>query len=325
MHLAKDGEAHRQLLSRELPAINTYQVELLRGTWRRLALLVLIAIAPYTADAALAHAHVRFAAVNQRRNIPPSCSARADAERTRLNAIFKACGEGRSIQKEELAEIRAVGGKRSDRYGEITPKGLTTLGTSMGLVESDVFADLGSGLGRACSQAVGEFNVRTAVGVELSATRHALAVQARDALSDRGESATAERVQLVCGDCADKRVWASEASGASSGDLEGGGALAETTAVWMCSELFNNDLMARLARRITSSGKVRTVATLRRFPDGLDGYRRRATPVRAEMSWTAALSNPEAFGAEDVYDGAPVHIYDRCEVPEDGAAAGAEM
>ena len=30
-----------------------------------------------------------------------------------------------------------------------------------------------------------------------------------------------------------------------------------------------------------------------------------------EMSWTAAMSNPEAFGINDDTGGAPVHIYAR--------------
>ena len=39
-----------------------------------------------------------------------------------------------------------------------------------------------------------------------------------------------------------------------------------------------------------------------------------------EMSWTAAMSNPEAFGINDDTGGAPVHIYARAAVLSGQAA-----
>ena len=105
-----------------------------------------------------------------------SCSSAA-AETARLNAIFSACAQGRSIAKDEELAIRAIGGNLAARYGEITPRGFRTLAARLEIGERDIFADLGSGVGKACHQAVQEYNVRAACGVELSKTRHDRAVE----------------------------------------------------------------------------------------------------------------------------------------------------
>ena len=51
----------------------------------------------------------------------PSSDAGSDAGAGR-------CGKGRAITREETEELRSVGGRRADRYGEITPKGFAALG-----------------------------------------------------------------------------------------------------------------------------------------------------------------------------------------------------
>ena len=104
---------------------------------------------------------------------------------------------------------------------------------------------------------------------------------------------------LAQGDCAARGAWAS------------GGALHGASVVWLCSELFNDELMSRLARRLVACESVRAVATLRSFKGELKGFRRDARAEMCEMSWTAAMSNPEAFGINDDTGGAPVHIYVR--------------
>lgn len=226
-----------------------------------------------------------------------ACCPRAGAEeeKARLNSIFSACSRGRSITREETDAIREVGGRRADRYGEITQRGFTTLASRLRLGPSDVFADCGSGTGACVLQSVEEFDVARAVGVEFARSRHAVAVDDLALLPEP----LSRRVTLSCGDAAAEHEWAP------------GGALHEVSVVWMCSELFNDELMQRLASRITASGSVRACATLRKFPDGLDGFRRHVLPERCEMSWTAALTNPEALGIHDEQGGAPVHIYVR--------------
>jgi len=59
--------------------------------------------------------------------------------------------------------------------------------------------------------------------------------------------------------------------------------------------------MDRLAGKLTSSApRLRVVATLRKFPQGLKGFELVQT-VRAEMSWTLVHGRGEC-----------VHLYSRC-------------
>ena len=113
---------------------------------------------------------------------PALASAARDAESRRKMAIFDACahtlcrtrlttrcchrlltecalhqrrcGKGRAITREETEELRSVGGRRADRYGEITPKGFEALGRRLRLGPRDTFADCGSGVGMALTQAI---------------------------------------------------------------------------------------------------------------------------------------------------------------------------
>eukprot|EP00966_Prymnesium_polylepis_P282679 6531818-Prymnesium_polylepis.1 len=71
--------------------------------------------------------------------------------------------------------------------------------------------------------------------------------------------------------------------------------------------------MGRLGSRLSTS-RARVVATLRRFPGGLDGYTVERRAVKAhEMSWTAAQDWPGIDrSVGDIYDqptGHPVYIY----------------
>ena len=227
-------------------------------------------------------------------------------ERTRLNAIFAACAEGRPLSADDEAAIRKAGGPQSARYGEITPLGFAALAERLGLCEADVFADLGSGVGRACLQAVLEYRVRAACGVELSRTRHESAVrQQEEAAKQRGHEADGyARVHLACADCCDPTLWSP------------GGVLHEVSVIWICSELFDDGLMARIGHRLEAARSVRLVATLRRFPGGdLTGFRLQERPEVCEMSWTAALSNPNTIGSRSASQaggpGARVYIYER--------------
>lgn len=218
-----------------------------------------------------------------------------EKESARLSAIFSAAAEGRvSDPGDTLAEMRAIGGHRCDRYGEITPRGFTSLGNRLRLGPADVFADLGSGIGKAVVQSVAQFGAQSAVGVELSPARHSRALAALEAVPVD----VASRVRLHCGDCAAQSTWE-------------GGPLSDASVVWMCSALFSDALMDRIAHRLTAS-RVRTVATLRRFPHGVVGYREDARCEPCEMSWTASQESPDATRwkwGED--DGAPVYVYER--------------
>ena len=96
-----------------------------------------------------------------------------------LAAIRRAARDGECLSELEELHIIRVGGEHAATYGEITPAGFTTLAQRLRLAADDEFTDLGSGLGRCVVQAAVASGVRRATGVEIAASRHALATKAR--------------------------------------------------------------------------------------------------------------------------------------------------
>ena len=227
---------------------------------------------------------------------------------SRLKAIQRAARDGATTTASEEAMIERVGGEHAATYGEITPLGMTTLGKRMGLGADDVFADLGSGLGRAVVQAVAEFNVKRSVGVELAGSRHRRAMMQLYDLDD----GIASRVRFVLGDCADSELWGR------------GGCLEDVTALYISSLLFAPPLMQRLADRLaTAPACLRMVASLKPFPDaallgggGDDGAAIRwvkQPPEDCETSWTAGMLVADAQGGMSPHPGSAIHVYVRAE------------
>ena len=68
--------------------------------------------------------------------------------------VRSAAAEGAFVSSAESAAIAAVGGRSAATYGEITRDGFAALAHDprISLCADDVFADLGSGLGRPCSK-----------------------------------------------------------------------------------------------------------------------------------------------------------------------------
>ena len=187
----------------------------------------------------------------------PSCGSGAASHTTavcrkRRSRILKAAAEELpGLTFEDIATwVREAGGEDLTlTYGEITPAGFRTLAHRLRLGAPDVFADLGSGHGKAVVQAVAEMGVRAGVGVEIAPPRHERAVALRATLP----AAEADRITFVLGDCADTATWTT-------------GPLAEATAVYVASLLFDKPLLERVAARLAAAPQLRTVATPRRFP-----------------------------------------------------------
>lgn len=210
-----------------------------------------------------------------------------------LERVAAAAAEGRITTQEEDDAIEAVGGDRAALYGEITPVGVRSLAARLQLSHTDQFADLGSGLGRACFQAVEEYNVARSVGVEMAGSRHHLAEEALE----REHQAIKQRVHLVQGDCAEPALWAVP-----------GGPMAGVTVVFMGSLMFSAELMHRLAQLAGQSSTIRAVATLKRFGEDACGNLHIEEPAEiCETSWTI----PSSIGEGSGEDGTPVFIYTR--------------
>ena len=180
-----------------------------------------------------------------------------------------------SIPDEEEAAIESSGGHSA--YGEITPAAVTSLLERHRPASGDwQFFDLGSGLGKMVVQVWLEDRATLSVGIELSETRHAAAVEAlaavRAALPAGGEPGG--QVALLRGDLvADFRP-----------DAAHGAAL-----VYIASLCFEEDFMARIAARLAEEPCVQTVLTLQRFPgEGIPGFVARPFSA-AEVTWSARV------------------------------------
>ncbi len=194
----------------------------------------------------------------------------------------------------EAAAVARTGGPKAATYGEITPKGFASLATRLELGPTRHFADLGSGCGRAVLQAAEQYGVASACGIELSPSRHARALKAREA----APPSVASRVTFVHADMLAADVW------------DATGPLAGVTDVYLSSLCFSAEAVSAVGRRLSASRSVRRVASLRRFAAGLEGFDEVGEPEPCEMSWSVGLL---VAGAEAAWEhqGVPVHVYRR--------------
>jgi len=158
-----------------------------------------------------------------------------------------------AVSKRDEAELARAGGAEASTYGEATRLGFRRVCKRLGLSADDTFVDCGSGTGRLVIQAANEFGVRRAIGVELSRQRHSMALGLLTSSSGRGAK---PRTAFYCEDFAASRLWTAAAAispGGSSAAAEGGeadGALVGATVVFTYCIMFDESLMARLARCI---------------------------------------------------------------------------
>jgi hypothetical protein len=170
------------------------------------------------------------------------------------------------LDDSEADLISTVGGSRAATLGEMTHDGFGSLQRYLRMGASDRFVDLGSGEGTLVLQAAAETGVAHASGIELAESRHQTALAALDAAPNEVQA----RVTFVCGD----------AAGEQAVEL-----LSPATVIWCSNLLFDDALQRRLALRIASAPRVRAVAVLKPFPDGIHGFVESRFPAYCRMSW----------------------------------------
>ncbi len=122
----------------------------------------------------------------RRQNVLPFAQARAV-----LDAVYADTGRASNVPESEFRTL-FKDGQYSSVYGEITTPGTHALLEHALSQYKDkhrpAFVDLGSGAGRACIQAAltHRDRLREIIGVELSPSRHKIAVDAREELNRRG-------------------------------------------------------------------------------------------------------------------------------------------
>jgi len=151
---------------------------------------------------------------------------------------------GHVIPKEECALIEGAGS--SPQYGELERTG--RLLRLLNLGPDDHFVDLGSGRGRLAMHAALKTQVGSAVGVEMSATRHALAEQAQAGLQGLGYDFQG-KLQLECK------------------DFLRGPFIEEATCVYMCNTVFPDRVCTAVAERCLFAKGFRVLLTTRELYD----------------------------------------------------------
>lgn len=232
---------------------------------------------PALARLASATAGIAFAATAT--TLRSSSSADYGADTTDLlNTLYSDLPDIHEIPIADIRTIDASGGHQA--YGELTVRGVREVQKLLLPTPNDCFVDLGSGAGRCVLQAALEWPCRSAIGVELSESRHLVGIRAlaRAPPELRARAVLLQEDMLTCRK------------------------LEEATIVYCASLLFDDAFMARLASRLASLPRVRMIATLTRFPAGTsldDGFEEDPSNAsrsddpqtlreRVEVTWGAA-------------------------------------
>jgi SAM-dependent methyltransferase len=161
-------------------------------------------------------------------------------------------------------ERRVDGSAGSSTYGELQPTSTLRLLEQLDLDRRDQFVDLGAGVGKVVLLAAMSTAVGSALGVELSTTRVAVArealVRARRArVRGAGKVRMLEADMLRC-------------------------PLDDATVIYTCSTAFSSAFMRRLVRRLVKLPKLRTLVSLQ----DLDPHRafELREVMRVDASWT---------------------------------------
>lgn len=155
---------------------------------------------------------------------------------------------GSPISAEESTMISQKGGNST--YGEITYESLKTVLDDLKLKKSDVFYDLGCGVGKTCLQ-VALTTPAKAYGVELSSSRVKKALQAAQLITKNHNITLKKNLQFYENDIL-------------SADLK------KTTVAYMCSTCYSDDLMKKITEKLSQLSDGLRVITLKALPENKD-------------------------------------------------------
>jgi len=189
------------------------------------------------------------------------------SQRIAVNKLFK------DVDGWDYADTdnRRVIGSLASTYGELTPRGVQRLLNVLQFKESDVFCDLGSGVGKVVLQVAMAVSLKKCIGVELVESRCRSAKTVLRTAQGQG-LIKAKRVSFRCESFLDSNI-------------------SDATVVYMCSTCYSTNLMRRIVRKIKGIKKRPvTVVTLRQFDRNHRGFQF-IRNVKLDASWS---SNVEA-------------------------------
>lgn len=177
-----------------------------------------------------------------------------------LNQVYKdICGF--EIPKDEEAVVKSS--KGSPLYGEINHQAVNNLLEYLALGPKDVFVDLGSGVGKVVLHAALKTEVKRAIGVELSTTRHHDALEALKRASE-WQPKLKTRCQFINADL-------------MTVDLK------EATAIYTCSTAFSQGFMKQFTNRLADFTQNFRLITLQELPP--TKHFDLEEVLRLDMSW----------------------------------------
>lgn len=186
---------------------------------------------------------------------------------------------GYGIPSEESSEIINMGG--APTYGEITYESLEKLIDKLGITETDVIYDLGSGVGKVITQCYLTTPVKKAVGSELSPTRVKNAQEVKKQLETDKKIKRGHTIEFRTEDIANTD-------------------LSDASIVYMCSTCFSHDLLKKITENAAKSKKRNLrIVTLKQLPENKDF--KLSDEMRLKMTWSSNV---------------PVYIYERVEQAE---------
>ncbi len=180
---------------------------------------------------------------------------------------------GFNIAETERKMVTDKGG--SPVYGEIKYDSLQTIFNDLNIKSSDVFYDLGSGVGKVIIQAYLNFPFKKVVGIELSPTRHNNALKAREELVKRNLINPNRKIEFIQGDIAELN-------------------LCDATVIYMCSTCYPVELMKKIAEKCSNLKKGMHVISLKSLPDYQDYGFILEKEYSLPMTWS---------------EGSPVYVY----------------
>lgn len=153
---------------------------------------------------------------------------------------------GFNISEEEANNINNKGG--ASTYGEITYQSAKKILDDLNIIPSDVFYDLGSGIGKLNIQVFLTTPVKKVVGIELSPTRFKYAHDIQEKLKKEGAIKNSRILSFLKEDI-------------TQADLS------DATIIYMCSTCFSDELMKKLLDKLSKLKKGLKVITLKKFPE----------------------------------------------------------
>ncbi|MBD3273624.1 hypothetical protein GF385_04730 [Candidatus Dependentiae bacterium] len=152
---------------------------------------------------------------------------------------------GFSIPQKDREYVNKYG---SAVYGEITYDSLKILLDDLKPKTSDVFYDLGSGVGKVTVQATLDYKFKKAFGIELSRNRHLKAEKIRAKLKKAKKIKSHHNLFFKHEDISKTN-------------------LKSATIIFMCSTCFPKNLMEKLAKNFAKLRKKTKILTLKKLPE----------------------------------------------------------